>query len=256
MFDRNFKKTTADIISFIRKTVKSAGFERTVIGVSGGVDSATTCFLVARALGKKNIFPVILPYDGIHKHSIEDARLTVTQLKIPKENIYEIDIQKAVDEIAGHDKRINQFRKGNIMSRVRMIYLYDLAKKLKALVCGTENRTEYMLGYFTRFGDEASDFEPLRRLYKTEVKALARYLNVPQAIIKKTPTAGLWPGQTDEEEFGFTYEASDKILSLKFDKHLSKAEIIKVSGIDQSVVEKVLARVAANSFKHKVPKVI
>ena len=253
MFNRNYSKTIEEIVIFIKTTLQSAGFEKVVIGVSGGVDSATALTLLVKVVGRYKIFPVILPFDAIHPQAMKDARVIINSLKIPEKNITKIDIQNVVDDIAGHDKNISLLRKGNIMSRVRMIYLYDIARKNKALVCGTENKTEYMLGYFTRYGDEASDFEPLRKLYKTEVRQLARYLGVPEKIIEKHPTAGLWPGQTDEEEFGFSYADADKVLHLSFNKKLTSDQVIKTSGIDEFIVKAVLARVKKNSFKHQVP---
>ncbi|MBI2190192.1 MAG: NAD(+) synthase, partial [Candidatus Levybacteria bacterium] len=132
-----------------------------------------------------------------------------------------LSIKSIVDKLAktlGVQPLKDSIRLGNIMARVRMILLYDLAKKHQALVCGTENRSEYHLGYFTRFGDEASDFEPIRHLYKTQVYQLASYLGVPKTVIDKKPTAGLWAEQTDEGEFGFSYKEADPVLYLYFDK--------------------------------------
>jgi NAD+ synthase len=136
-----------------------------------------------------------------------------------------------------------KLRLGNIMARVRMIVLYDLAKKHQGLVCGTENKSEFLLGYFTRFGDEASDFEPIRHLYKTQILELAKHLNLPQKIISQTPTAGLWSSQTDEKEFGFTYQEADKVLDL----YLNHKKTISPNA------QKILSRVNKNSFKHHLP---
>jgi NAD+ synthase len=135
---------------------------------------------------------------------------------------------------------------------MRMIYVFDQAKKRKALVVGTENKTEHYLGYFTRFGDEASDVEPLRELYKTQVYEVAENLQIPERLRVKAPTAGLWEGQTDEGEFGFTYADADKILSLMIDEKKSREEIIK-SFRKENVVEAVLKRVKQNEFKHHLP---
>lgn len=256
MFNRDYKKTADEITSFIQKILKMTGFNKVVIGLSGGIDSGTVCYLLVKALGGENVFPVILPHHTLQMHHKDDARYVVERLEIPKKNVYEIDIKKAVDDIASHDMNIDQTRKGNIMSRTRMIYLYDIAKKHKALVAGTENKTEYLLGYFTRFGDEASDFEPIRHLYKTEVFRLAQlHLGVPEALLVKSPTAGLWEKQTDEEEFGFSYHDADQILYLSFDQKKTKQEIIR-NGFESHVVEKVLQKVTRNSFKHVTPYIL
>jgi NAD+ synthase len=147
---------------------------------------------------------------------------------------------------------MDNIRKGNLMARARMMILYDNAKKRKALVMGTENKSEYLLGYFTRFGDEASDIEPLRNLFKTQMYDLAKYLGVPEVILTKKPTAGLWEGQTDEGEFGFTYKEADEILSLSFDEKKSVDEIV-AAGFSKDIVDRVLSRVRGNDFKHRLP---
>lgn len=252
MFDKNYPKVAEKIEKFIRETIFSAGFSKAIIAVSGGVDSAVVVSLAVRAVGLESVLVTFLPYGQLNSKGSRDAHLVIKELGLPKKNIFEIDIKKTVNIIALSDKKIDKARKGNIMARVRMTYLYDMAKKNKALVCGTENKTEYLLGYFTRFGDDASDIEPIRSLYKTQVVGLAKYLNISEEIIKKAPTAGLWEGQTDEGEFGFTYREADKILYLKYEKNLSERDIIK-QGIDKKIVKKVLLRANQNAFKHRVP---
>ncbi len=147
-----------------------------------------------------------------------------------------------------HDKE--KVRVGNIMARIRMILLYDLAKKHNALVCGTENKSEFLLGYFTRFGDEASDFEPIQHLYKTQVFQLASFLNVPKNIIQQVPTAGLWRNQTDEKEFGFTYKEADQVLFYYYDQKL-KLEEIKGMGFKNAAT--IINFALKNSYKHRTP---
>lgn len=148
---------------------------------------------------------------------------------------------------------VEKIRFGNIMARMRMIYLYDLAKKYDALVCGTENRYEDILGYFTRYGDEASDFEPIKHLYKTHVYQLAEYFDVPAEIREQTPTAGLWLDQTDEKQLGFSYKEADQVLYLYFDKRQTLDEI-KTHGFKNA--EKIIGWAKNNQFKHEVPYVL
>lgn len=243
------------ITKFIGQTLREAGFKKTIIALSGGIDSSTTTTLAVRGLGAKGVLVALLPYGDLNKLGVKHAKLLMEKLAIRDENIFQIDIKQAVDTIVSADKKMSKLRKGNIMARVRMVYLYDLAKKNRALVCGTENRTEYLLGYFTRFGDEASDIEPLRGLYKTQVIKLANYLGVPQKIIEKEPSAGLWEGQTDEREFDFSYRDADQILHLYYGEKKKENEIMR-QGFDRSVVEKVLKWAREKSFKHKTPSVL
>lgn len=252
MLEIDCQKTSRRIIDFIKKTVQEAGFEKVIVALSGGVDSSTTTTLAVRALGENNVLVALLPYGDLNREGIKDAKLVLKQLKISAKKIFQIDIKKAVDQIVSVDKKMGKIRQGNIMARVRMIYLYDLAKKHRSLVCGTENKTEHLLGYFTRFGDEASDLEPTKSLYKTQLVELAKYLNLPERIINKKPSAGLWGGQTDEGEFGFSYQQADQVLHLHHDKKFKKEEIIK-QGFDRKTVEKVLNWAKKNQFKHQAP---
>lgn len=245
----NSKKEADRIVSFIRNTFQKQGIEKAVIGISGGIDSATSLYLLKDSIPLENIQVVTLPY---FDNQLEDIAELTASIYLPKENFKTIPIKSMVDPIMNALK-ISEFdlvRKGNIMARVRMITLFDLAKKMGGLVCGTENRSESLLGYFTRFGDEASDIEPIRHLYKTQVYELARHLGVPKSIIDKKPSANLWNDQTDEEEFGFSYEEADQVLCLHFDKKLSVEEI-KEQGLKN--VEQILEFAKKNSYKHKVP---
>ena len=155
-----------------------------------------------------------------------------------------------VDEIQTNLKISDSFRLGNVMARVRMITAYDYAKKLNSLVCGTENKTEYLLGYFTRFGDEASDIEPIQHVYKTNIYKLGEFLGVPNNILEAQPTAGLWAGQTDEGEFGFSYKEADEVLFRFIDRSETIEEIEK-EGFRNA--RKIIGFLKKNEFKHKVP---
>lgn len=199
------------IVKFIQETFKRQGFTQAIVAVSGGIDSATSLMLTVKALGKDKVYSLQLPYKKHQSTALAEA--VIEAAGIPKNQRLVINIGRAADKLAIKlNAKKDKVRLGNILARARMICLFDQAKKLKALVVGTENKSEKMLGYFTRFGDEASDVEPIIHLYKTEVIKLAKDLGVPEAVIKAAPTAGLWPGQTDEAELGMTYAEIDARL--------------------------------------------
>lgn len=246
---------TNDLIAFIKTSFQHAGFSDAVIGLSGGLDSSVSCILAVRALGADHVYPILLPYGSLSTQETLGAMSVIEMLKISPTHVVRVDIKPILDPLTGKEFGMDSIRKGNLMARARMMILFDHAKKRNALVVGTENKSEFLLGYFTRFGDEASDIEPLRNLYKTQVYELAKYLGVPEAILAKKPTAGLWEGQTDEGELGFTYKDADEILSLSFDEKKSADDIV-AAGFSKDVVDKVLARVRANDFKHHLPMLL
>lgn len=233
---------------FLKETFQKTGFKKALVAVSGGVDSAVSASLTVRALGKENVNFVFLPYGDLNSPGLVNSRELASQLKLAPENIFEINIKTVVDAFVVSEKH----RRGNIMARVRMIFLYDLARQLAALVVGTENKSEHYLGYFTRFGDEASDIEPIRSLYKSEVYELARYLGVPASIQKAQPTAGLWVEQSDAAQLGFSYEEADPILQLYCEEKLPANKIIE-KGYTPELVEKVISQVEKNKFKLLTP---
>ena len=243
------------ISTFIRDELLTSGQHKLVLALSGGIDSAVSCALGVHAVGPENIIAALLPYGALSEEATRDALQVAEQLHIPAENTITIDIQPAVDAIVQQIPDINDARRGNIMARVRMIYLYDLAKKSTGLVLGTENKTEYYLGYFTRFGDEASDLEPIRQLYKTQVRQMGEYFQLPQSILTKAPSAGLWSAQTDEQEYGFSYADADPVLYYHFDEHVPLDELEGKTGVPRDVIARVMEWVRANDFKHHVPKV-
>jgi NAD+ synthase len=246
------ERTVNKLTDFLKISFQHAGFSNAVIGLSGGVDSAVSCVLAVRALGVGHVYPILLPYGSLSTQATLDAMGVIEMLKIPPARVARVDIKPILDPITGKEFGMDNVRRGNLMARARMMVLFDHAKKRNALVVGTENKSEYVLGYYTRFGDEASDIEPLRNLYKTQVYEVAHYLGVPQAILAKIPSAGLWEGQTDEGELGFTYKDADEILYLSFDGKKSASEIV-AAGFSKDIVDRVLSRVRSNDFKHHLP---
>lgn len=252
MFEFDVKKTATDLEEFIKSRVKKEGYKTVLVATSGGIDSATSLTLSTQALGRKNVYPILLPYGKLNDEGTKDAWLVINSLKFPKSQVKIVDIKPFVDSIIKSDLQMDNIRIGNIMARLRMVILYDLIKKYNSLVIGTENKSEHLLGYYTRFGDEASDIEPIRKLYKTQVFMLAKFLKVPKKILTKSPTAGLWNGQTDEGEFGFPYKLADEILYYYCEKKLSKKEII-AKGYDKKVVERVWWWIEKGEFKDRLP---
>ena len=243
---------STQLVTFLNNTFSHTVHTKAVIAVSGGVDSATSLGLITRALGPQNVHTFFLPYGSLNHQGVVDGQLACTAFGVPEENRTTIDIQPLLESLFGLDPNMDSLRKGNMMARLRMTLLFDAAKKHKALVIGTENKTEHLLGYYTRFGDEASDVEPLRNLYKTQVYQLAQFLHVPNPVLTKAPSAGLWEGQTDEGEFGFSYKDADEILNLIFDEKKSIEDVIEY-GYRKDVIENVLALVKKNEFKHLLP---
>ena len=250
-----------EIVKFLGETFDKTGKTRAVIGLSGGIDSATSFFLLRKVLPIENINAVYMPYNlskaKISSSAYSDGEPTEVEQRVsrmcrksglPTQNFLSIPIKGMVDQLARGLKTDDKARKGNIMARVRMIILFDLAKKFDALVCGTENKSEHHLGYFTRFGDEASDIEPIRHLYKSQIRELAKELGVPQEVLDAVPTAGLWDGQTDEGQFGFTYKEADQILKAFFEGESLKSLQARLPN-----AKKILKLMKANEFKHLVP---
>lgn len=229
------------IIAFLQKTFKKTHHTKAVIGLSGGIDSTVSYFLLKNAIGAKNILAYHLPYSTDFQKTI---KLFCPDVKI-------IYIKPLVRLFS---KKINvsttdTIRLGNIMARVRMIILFDQAKKYKSLVCGTENRSEHLLGYYTRYGDQAVDIEPIVHLYKTQVYEFAKKLAVPRVICESKPSAGLWANQTDEGQFGFSYKEADKVLYHYFDKKYPESKIRKLFPKG----EEILKWVNENRYKSEVP---
>jgi NAD+ synthase len=247
--DTNLARTI--LTGFIHSEITRAGFEHAVIGLSGGVDSALSCYLAAEALGPQNVLAVMMPYRTSSPESQQHARLVVEALGV---NAMTVPITDMVQPLFDRFPDVSQMRRGNAMARMRMIILYDQSEAFRGLVVGTGNKTEILLGYTTLYGDSACALNPLGDLYKTQIRQLARALNVPDAIISKPPTADLWKDQTDEGELGFTYADVDQLLYLLVDQRYSPEECIE-AGFSPDFVSKVVERVRRNQFKRVLPPI-
>ena len=239
------------LVGFVKSEILRVGFKRAVLGLSGGIDSALSCFLAAEALGPENVLAVRLPYRLSSQEPYDHAQLVIDQLGVQTRTI---DISPIADGLINQIPDMNQMRQGNIMSRARMICLYDQSAEFNALVVGTCNKTEILLGYSTLYGDSACAINPIGDLYKTQVRELSRAMGVPDIIIDKAPTADLWAGQTDEGELGFTYAEVDRLLYLLIDERFRPEECI-AAGFDAAFVHQVIARVQRNQFKRILPPI-
>lgn len=245
----DYAVTAQVLTAFIEDEVRKSGFDRVVVGLSGGVDSSSSAALAAKALGPRNVWGLLLPYRESSSESRAHAELVTRWLEINAETI---DITPMVDAYFAREPEADRMRRGNKMARERMTILYDYSAKLRALVLGTSNKTELLLGYGTLYGDMASALNPLGDLYKTHVRALARHLGVPAAIVEKAPSADLWAGQTDEAELGFTYEEVDQLLYHMVDLRYDTAALL-AAGFDERFVRAVAERVRASQYKRRPP---
>jgi len=249
MRELNFEEVISKLISFIKEKTEEAEAKGVVIGISGGVDSATVAHLATKALGKEKVLGLIIPY--YMNQDIEDALLVCKKLGIGHKVI---NIKEIVDEFEKSiGFELDKVSKGNLMARTRMILLYAHANSRNYLVLGTSNKSEFLTGYFTKWGDGASDYAPLINLYKTEVWEVAKRIGVPEKIISKKPSAGLWEGQSDEDELGISYKLLDEILYRLVDLKMEKSKIAKELSIPVEKVEYVEYLVKKSEHKRRLP---
>ena len=250
------------MVGFIRNQLHQAGFGRALLGLSGGIDSALVAFLVAEAIGPDELLCVIMPYRTSSPESVGHARLVVDRLGCAQRG--RRDQPRSWTAISGTATRpgdggtsareASQLRRGNFMARARMCVLYDRSVPWSGLVVGTGNKTEALIGYSTLFGDSACAFNPIGDLYKSQVRQVAAAIGVPEEIIRKAPSADLWPGQTDEVEAGFTYPELDRLLFWMIDKRRSDEELLAM-GFQAPAIARVKRLVAVSEFKRQVPPV-
>ena len=239
------------LVMFLRDAVTKVGFERAILNLSGGIDSALVAFLVAEAVGPENVLALRLPYKSSSQDSLDDAQAVIDALGVRSDTI---EITEMVDPLLARFPDASNLRKGNIMARMRMVVLYDQSVAFRALPIGTSNKTETLLGYTTIYGDNAAGVQPIADLYKAQVRQLSRALGVPSSVIDKPPSADLWAGQTDEDELGFTYDLADQVLYLLVDERYTVEEAI-AEGFDRKFVEKIWRQVRINHYKRTMPNV-
>ena len=239
------------LTGFLHTEITRSGFTNAVIGLSGGVDSALSCYLAAEALGPDNVLAVCMPYKTSSEDSLNHAQLVIDATGVQS---LTIPITAMVDALIEEISEKDKVRRGNVMARARMIVLYDQSAAFNGLVVGTSNKTEILLGYSTQFGDSAAAINPLGDLYKAQIRQLAQSLNIPEEIITKPPSADLWEGQTDEGELGFTYEEVDKLLYLLIDQRYRPEECVR-AGFTDGFVTEVSKRIQRSQYKRMMPPI-
>lgn len=237
------------LVSFLRNEVQKFGFRSVAIGLSGGIDSAVVIELAVRAFGAGQVLGVMMPYRSSSPESLEHAELMISRLGVRSEVV---DISPAVDAFVRSVPEGDLLRRGNIMARTRMVYLYDISARDGRLIIGTSNKTELLLGYGTLFGDMASAINPVGDLYKTQLRGLARHLGIPEPLIAKVPSADLWEGQSDEADLGFSYEDADSILYMMLEKRMDRQSML-AEGVPAAFYDRVRKMVVSNQYKRMMP---
>jgi NAD+ synthase len=237
------------LVGFVRDEVRKVGVSKIVLGLSGGIDSALVAFIAAEALGPENVHAICMPYTTSNPESEAHARLVAAACSI---NFTVIPITAMVDAYFDQFPDADNMRRGNKMARERMTILFDHSALLRALVLGTSNKTELLLGYGTLYGDMASALNPIGDIYKSQVWQLSAEMGVPAEVIEKQPSADLWAGQTDEEELGFSYRLVDELLYRMVDQRLTKSELA-IAGFDEEFVTSIYTKIQNSHFKRRLP---
>jgi NAD+ synthase len=248
MRELNYEKVVFDIQDWIKNYLKTAKATSIVVGLSGGIDSAVTAALCTNAIGKDHIISLALPCES-SPQDLEDAQFIARQLEIKFCVLDLTSVYEKFLDITSNIPKVDKLALANLKPRLRMMALYFIGQsKGNSLIAGTSNRAELLIGYFTKYGDGAADFEPIASLYKQEVRKIAEILNIPKKIINKSPSAGLWPGQTDEEEIGLTYDSIDEIL-YRIDYNLD------FKGINEEDIARVRRLMSVAEHKLKMPPI-
>ncbi|ARM31256.1 NAD+ synthase [Prosthecochloris sp. HL-130-GSB] len=245
----NYALVEEILLTFLRNEIRKFDFDSAVLGLSGGIDSAVVCELAARALGPEQVLAVMMPYRTSSPESIAHARLMAEHSGVRSEVC---DISAVVDNFFSGQEEASRLRRGNVMARSRMMFLYDISARDGRLVIGTSNKTELLLGYGTLFGDMASAINPIGDLYKTQLWGFARYLGIPAELVEKAPSADLWEGQSDEADLGFTYEQVDRVLYMMLEGRMDRDAVMN-AGISAGFYDRVRRMVVRNQYKRMMP---
>ncbi len=245
----NYPLVESILVAFIRNEIGKFGFGSVVLGLSGGIDSAVVCELAVRALGPEQVLALMMPYRTSSGESLAHAQLMVDRLGIAAELA---PVSAVVDAFFEGREDASRLRRGNVMARSRMLFLYDVSARDGRLVLGTSNKTELLLGYGTMFGDMASAVNPIGDLYKSQLFGLARHLGIPAPLIDKRPSADLWEGQSDEEDLGFSYESVDRLLFMMLEERMEREAILD-EGIDPAFYDRVRRMVVRSQYKRMMP---
>lgn len=253
VLELDFSEVEKRITRFIREYVLNSGAEGIVLGLSGGIDSSTVAALSSRAIGGNHVLGLMLPEkENFNQKDIDDATVVAEKFNIKTQVCDMTPVLDCFYESIPIFEQSSRLCKGNIKARTRMIYLYYYANKLNKIMCGSSDKSETMMGYFTKWGDGASDIAPIMDLYKTQVRKLAIHLGIPEELTLKPSTPALWPNQTAENELGIKYETLDLIL-FGLERFMQTEEIAKQVGTQKSTVETVKNRWLANEHKRRMP---
>ncbi len=247
----NHQNIKDQMVTFLKDEAEKIGVKDVVIGISGGLDSAIVAILCKEAFGER-VHGVLLPSQYSSNSSLEDAKELCDKFSIKYETISIAPMVEGYFD--NNEKDASALRKGNFSARMRMSVLYDISAKYNAIVVGTSNRSEILLGYGTHYGDTACAINPLGNMYKSDEFAFGEYLGVPNSILTKKPSADLWEGQSDEEELGYSYKTMDDVLKEFVDKGVSKEDLV-LNGVDENLIHLLESRMVANAFKGKLPTI-
>ncbi len=245
---KKYANITNYLIKFLDNEVRKTGFDKVVVGLSGGIDSAVVA-VIAKYAFEDNLICIKMPSHYSSRSSLDDADALCEKFNL---NCIKKSITNVLKTYEQENSDMTSLRIGNLSARLRMMTLFDESAKCSALVLGTSNKSELMLGYGTWYGDLASALNPIGDLYKSEIYELATYLGVNENILKKPPSADLWAGQSDEEELGYTYAQIDNVLRMYVEKRLNIEDMISL-GVDKQMLDMIISKIYKNQFKRKMP---